>query len=155
MIARYLAAPTQIIVRCMTRQKPFSILYESNRLLVLFTIFTGRTADIGFEYPRKTAGGEKVEVRTNGGQGLIRIAEKALCFLRFFFQDEVGQRFSRFLLKTLPCRNLKKPGCQLLRLPLSYPTGCTDSAPDRSEASAPDRRAYFRALLCSNTVGSG
>ena len=83
----------------MTRQKLFSILDESNRLLVFFPIFTGRTADIGFEYPRKMAGGGKAEVRTNGGQGLIRIAEEALCFLRFFFQDEVGQRFSRFLLK--------------------------------------------------------
>ena len=155
MIARYSAAPTQIIVRCMTRQKLFSILYESNRLLVLFPIFTGRTADIGFEYPRKMAGGGQAEVRTNGGQRLIRITEEALCFLRFFFQDEVGQRFSRFLLKTLPRKNLKKPGCQLLQLPLSYPTGCTDSAPDRSEASVPDRRAYFRALLCNSTVGSG
>ena len=101
------------------------------------------------------AGGGKAEVRTNGGQGLIRIMEEAFCFLRFFFQDEVRQRFSRFLLKTLSRKNLKKPGCQLPRLPLPYPAGCTDSAPDRFEASAPDRRAYFSALLCSSTVGSG
>ena len=71
---------------------------EPNRLLVLFPIFSGRAADVGFEYPRKMAGGGKAEVRTNSGQGLIRITEEALCFLRFFFQDEVGQSFSRFLL---------------------------------------------------------
>ena len=49
-----------------------------------------------------------------------------------------------------------KPGtvCHY-QLPLPYPTGCTDSAPDRSKASVPDRRAYFRALLCNSTVGSG
>ena len=45
------------------------------------------------------AGGGKTKIGTDSGQGFIRIAEEALCFLRFFFQDEVGQRFSRFLLE--------------------------------------------------------
>ena len=65
--------------------------------LVLFPIFAGCAADVGFEHPRKMTGGGKAEIRTDGGQGFIRIAEEALCFLRFFFQNEVGQRFSRFL----------------------------------------------------------
>lgn len=45
------------------------------------------------------AGGGKAEIRTNGGQRLIRIAEEAFCFLRFFFQDEVRQTFARLFLE--------------------------------------------------------
>ena len=64
---------------------------------MLFPILAGCAADVGFEHSGKMTGGGKAEVRGNGGQGFIRIAEEALCFLRFFFQNEVGQRFSRFL----------------------------------------------------------
>ena len=53
---------------------------------MFFPIFAGRAADIGFEYPRKMAGGGKAEIRANRGQRFIRIAEEAFCFLRFFLQ---------------------------------------------------------------------
>ena len=48
------------------------------QLLVLFPILAGRAADVGFEYSRKMAGGGKAEIRTDGGQGFIRITEEAL-----------------------------------------------------------------------------
>ena len=64
--------------------------------LVFFPIFAGRAADIGFEYPRKMAGGGKAEIRANRGQRFIRIVEEAFCFLRFFLQDEVSYIFPRY-----------------------------------------------------------
>lgn len=67
--------------------------------LVLFPIFAGCAADVGFEHPRKMTGGGKAEIRTDGGQGFIRIAEEAFGFLRFFFQDEVRQAFARLFLE--------------------------------------------------------
>ena len=74
-----------------------AIIVVLKQSLVLFPILAGCAADVGFEHSGKMTGGGKAEVRGNGGQGFIRIAEEALCFLRFFFQNEVGQRFSRFL----------------------------------------------------------
>lgn len=67
--------------------------------LVLFPIFAGCAADVGFEHPRKMTGGGKAEIRTDGGQGFIRIAEEAFGFLRFFFQDEVHLAFARLFLE--------------------------------------------------------
>ena len=44
-------------------------------------------------------GGGKAEIGSDGGEGLVRIAEEAFGFLRFFFQDEVRQTLARLLLE--------------------------------------------------------
>ena len=68
---------------------------------MFFPIFAGRAADIGFEYPRKMAGGGKAEIRSNRSQRFILIAEEAFCFLRFFLQDEIRYIFPGILLELL------------------------------------------------------
>ena len=54
-------------------------------LRMLFSILTRRGADVCFENTGEVTGGGKAEIRCDCGQRFIRIAEKALCLLRFFF----------------------------------------------------------------------
>ena len=44
---------------------------------MLFLIFPRGGAGIGLEHPRKMAGGGKPQIRTDGGQGLVRKTEEA------------------------------------------------------------------------------
>ena len=76
-----------------------AIIVVLKQSLVLFPILTGCAADVGFEYSGKMTGGGKAEIGADGGEGLVRIAEEAFGFLRFFFQDEVCQALARLLLE--------------------------------------------------------
>ena len=76
-----------------------AIIVVLKQSLVLFPILTGCAADVGFEHSGKMTGGGKAEIGADGGEGLVRIAEEAFGFLRFFFQDEVCQALARLLLE--------------------------------------------------------
>lgn len=66
---------------------------------MLLPVFPRGGADIGLEYPGKVAGGGKPEIRPDGGEGLIGIAEEALGFLGLFLQDKIGEGLAGFLLE--------------------------------------------------------
>ena len=67
------------------------------RSLVLFPVFARRKAHTSLEHPGKVAGRRKTKIRTDGRDGLIRIAEEAFGFLRFFVEDKICQAFAGFL----------------------------------------------------------
>lgn len=55
---------------------------------MLLPVFPRGGADIGLEHPGKVAGGGKPEIRPDGGEGLIGIAEEALGFLGLSFRTK-------------------------------------------------------------------
>ncbi len=55
---------------------------------MLLPVFPRGGADIGLEYPGKVADGGKPEIRPDGGEGLIGIAEEALGFLGLSFRTK-------------------------------------------------------------------
>lgn len=67
--------------------------------LMLLPVFPRGGADIGLEYPGKVADGGKPEIRPDGGEGLIGIAEEALGFLGLFLQNKIGEGLAGFFLE--------------------------------------------------------
>lgn len=67
--------------------------------LMLLPVFPRGGADIGLEHPGKVAGGGKPEIRPDGGEGLIGIAEEALGLLGLFLQNKIGEGLAGFLLE--------------------------------------------------------
>ena len=70
-------------------------------LQVSLFIFPRSASNIQFENTGKVAWRGKTEIGPDSGQRFIRISDEALCFLRFFFQDEICDIFPCILLELL------------------------------------------------------
>ena len=58
---------------------------------MLFSVFAGIDAGVFAKDAAEMALRGKAEIDGDGRQRLVGIAEKALCLLRFFFEDEIGE----------------------------------------------------------------